>query len=171
VTANDANLGHAYARNRAIGIRAAYAHLAQVPSTWTISDASVAGHAIRLYTLKGDSRISLVFLKLPDGNFDGNEWSNNNYQSLQKLLMGTIPQIDAIDGSNKFTKVSLQRTLLKIILNYRPHELRTQDTNEFILWDHSDHRAVASLVKGANILYTTPHVFIYYIDYMDIFLT
>ena len=35
--------------------------------------------------------------------------------------------------------------------------------------DHSDHRAVASLVERAHIRYTAPHTFISYIDYIDLF--
>jgi LmbE family N-acetylglucosaminyl deacetylase len=169
VTAGDANLGLPYSKSRANGARSAYAQMARVLSPqWAISDASIPGHPIPVYTLQSHSKISLVFLKLPDGNFYGEGFSNNNYQSLQKLLAGTIYDIRAIDGSNKFTKLSLQSTLLKLIRDYRPDEIRTQDTN-FVVWDHSDHRAVASLVESANMRYTTPHTFVSYIDYIDLF--
>jgi LmbE family N-acetylglucosaminyl deacetylase len=168
VTAGDANLGLAYAKDRAIGARAAYAQMANLPSAWTISDATVSGHPIPVYTLRGNAKISLVFLKLPDGNFDGSGFSNNNYQSLQKLLTGVIPDIKAIDGSNVFTEASLRRTILQLIRDFRPNELRTQDTG-FSIWDHSDHRAVASLVKSAHVQYVVTHSFFSYIDYMSLF--
>jgi LmbE family N-acetylglucosaminyl deacetylase len=83
-------------------------------------------------------------------------------------LWGTIREIDPIDGSNSFTATSLQSTLLKLIKEYRPDTLRTQDI-DFVFWDHSDHRAVASLVENAHMRYTAPHTFISYIDYMDLF--
>jgi hypothetical protein len=168
VTAGDANLGLPYSNSRAKGARSAYARMAHVPSAWTISDAFISGHAITIYSLRSYSRISLVFLKLPDGNFGGDGFSNNNYQSLRKLLAGAISDVRAIDGSNRFTNASLQSTLLKLIKDYRPDKLRTQDTNSGVT-DHSDHRAVASLVERAHMRYTAPHTFISYIDYIDLF--
>jgi LmbE family N-acetylglucosaminyl deacetylase len=168
VTAGDANLGLHYSNRRAKGIRSAYARMAHAPSAWTISDAFISGHTIPIYTLQSHSKISLVFLKLADGNFDGDGFSKNNYQSLRKLLAGTISDIRAIDGSNRFTKSSLQSTLLKLIKDYRPDKLRTQDTNTGVV-DHSDHRAIASLVERAHMRYTAPHTFVSYVDYIDLF--
>jgi LmbE family N-acetylglucosaminyl deacetylase len=69
---------------------------------------------------------------------------------------------------NKFNKDDLDSTLLKLIKDYRPDKLRTQDTNSAVLWDHSDHRAVASLVERAHMRYTAPHNFISYVDYIDL---
>jgi GlcNAc-PI de-N-acetylase len=168
VTAGDANLGVPYSRRRAKGARSAYAQMAGAPSAWTVSDAFIPGHPIPIYTLAAHPKVSLVFLKLPDGNFDGKGFSSNGYQSLRKLLAGSISNITAIDGSNRFTKASLQNTLLTLIKNYRPDELRTQDTNSGDV-DHSDHRAVASLVESVHIYYTVPHTFTSYIDYIDLF--
>jgi LmbE family N-acetylglucosaminyl deacetylase len=168
VTAGDAGKGRRYWTSREDGIRSAYALMAGVSSPWTISDPFSSGHAITIHTLRSHSKISLVFLRLPDGNFDGGGWWKNNYQSLRKLLAGTIKEIRAIDGSNRFTEVSLQSTLLKLIKDYRPDTLRTQDTNSAVLWDHSDHRAVASLVERAHMQYTARHTFISYVDYMDL---
>jgi LmbE family N-acetylglucosaminyl deacetylase len=168
VTAGDAGKGLPYSESRAEGARSAYAQMANVKSTWTISDAHIPRRPIRIYTLQGHPEISLVFLNLPDGDFDGGGFRNDRYQSLQKLLQDTIPKIEPIDGSESFTKTSLHTTLLKLIKNYRPDTLRTQDIN-FVIWDHSDHRAVASLAEGANMQYTTPHTFISYRDYITLF--
>jgi hypothetical protein len=111
VTAGDADLGLPYSNSRVKGVRSAYARMAHVSSAWTISDAFISGHAIPIHTLRSHSKISLVFLKLPDGNFDGNGFSNNNYQSLRKLLAGTISDIRTIDGSNRFTKAACRALL------------------------------------------------------------
>lgn len=129
------------------------------------------GYSRALFLAKssiGHPKISLVFLNLPDGDFDGDGFSNNHYQSLQKLLWGTVPEINPIDGSKSFTKASLHSILLKLIRDYRPDTLRTQDIN-FVIWDHSDHRAVAFLAESANMRYTAPHTFISYRDYIDLF--
>jgi hypothetical protein len=169
VTAGDAGKGCCYWKSREDGIRSAYALMAGVSSPWTISDVFISGHRITIHTLRSHSKISLVFLRLPDGNFDGGGWPKNNYQSLRKLLAVTINDITAIDGSNSFNKADdLESTLLKLIKDYRPDKLRTQDINSAVLWDHSDHRAVASLVERADMRYTAPHTFISYVDYIDL---
>jgi hypothetical protein len=98
VTAGDAGKGCCYWKSREDGIRSAYALMAGVSSPWTISDAFISGHGITIHTLRSHSKISLVFLRLPDGNFDGGGWPKNNYQSLRKLLAGTIKEIRAIEG-------------------------------------------------------------------------
>ena len=171
VTAGQAKHWLRYAKSREKGIRYAYAYMANanVKSAWTISDALIPGHRIPIYTLRGHSKISLVFLKLPDGDFGGDAFKKTSYKSLRKLLAGTINDITAIDGSNSFNKDDLESTLLKLIKDYRPDMLRTQDTNSAVLWDHSDHWAVASLVERAHRRYTAPHTFISYVDYIDLF--
>ena len=71
VTAGDAARGTAYWQARESGSRAAYARMAGVPDVWTTTDAGVAGHPIPLLTLAGDPRVSLAFMRLPDGNRRG----------------------------------------------------------------------------------------------------
>ena len=106
VTAGDADLGLPYSNSRVKGVRSAYARMAHVSSAWTISDALIPGHRIPIYTLRGHSKISLVFLKLPDGDFGGDGFKKTSYKSLRKLLAGTISDIRTIDGSNRFTKAA-----------------------------------------------------------------
>src|SRR6476469_8273274 len=58
-TAGDNGESRTYWSGREIGVQAAYASMAGVANSWTISDAGVAGHPITLMTLNGSPGISL----------------------------------------------------------------------------------------------------------------
>ena len=105
VTAGDANQTADYWTSRENGVRAAYAELAGVANTWTTTDAGIAGHPIPVATLDGATKISLAFMRLPDGFPDGSGGSNNGYQSLQKLYGGVLNTITTVDGSSSYTSI------------------------------------------------------------------
>ena len=167
VTAGDANLGPGYAEDRMIGARAAYASMAGVPSDWSTSSIVVSGRHLLLYTLNGDPQITLVFLALPDGQFFGGGFAHNKHQSLRKLVAGKIPAITSIDGSETYTLDELKATLLELISEYQPDQLRAQDYRKYVL-DHSDHHAVANLVLAVEPQIIVPHVFTAYRDYVTL---
>jgi len=52
---------------REAGVEAAYAQMAGVANSWTMTDAGVAGHPMPLLTLARRPNISLVFMRLPQG--------------------------------------------------------------------------------------------------------
>lgn len=166
VTAGDDNRGGGYADDRITGAQAAYATMAGAPSEWSNSETSVSGHRVTIHTLQGAPRLTLVFLNLPDGSFDGNGFSKNRHQSLRKLLRKTISDITTIDGSDTYTLEGLSEVLLKLITDYRPDQLRAQDDGHD--FNHSDHRAVAKLVHAADHQYLAPHAFTTYRDYITI---
>ncbi|HEU0257616.1 MAG TPA: PIG-L family deacetylase, partial [Microbacteriaceae bacterium] len=107
VTSGDDGLPSWYWQSRESGVQAAYAQMAGVANRWSTSDASVPGHPIVLKTLRSAPEISLVFLRLPDGQMDGSGSADNNYESLQKLYQHVIGTIHAIDGSTSYTEASL----------------------------------------------------------------
>ena len=82
---------------------AAYAEMAGVANTWTQSDAGVAGHPMPVMTLSADPNLSLVFMRLPDGNVDGSGFAAQNFESLQKLYTGAVSQMTTVDGSSSYT--------------------------------------------------------------------
>ncbi|KUM33473.1 PIG-L family deacetylase [Arthrobacter sp. EPSL27] len=166
VTAGDANDSEDYWSAREDGVKAAYAHLAGVPDTWSVSDAGVAGHPIPVATLDGAPRLSLTFMRLPDGYRDGRGGSNYGNQSLQKLYTGLIGNITAVNGSSSYTLAGLQGTLLALITSYQPDRISTLDfAGTYGDGDHSDHHTVAYLVHAAHQLYTTPHTITGYQGY------
>ena len=71
VTAGDAGLDQTYWSSREKGTEAGYASMAGVSNAWTQADAGVPGHPMPLVTLAGNPRVSLVFMRLPDGAPDG----------------------------------------------------------------------------------------------------
>jgi hypothetical protein len=169
VTAGDAGKGSAYWRQRSVGAQDAYARMAQTPSAWTHSDAGVDGHRIEVYTLQGHPHISLVFLRLPDGDYFGDGFPTNGSQSLAKLRDKRIPTITSVDGINAYTRENLEDVIFSLLSAYGPEQIRIQDVAVQAYADHSDHSAVALMVKKIDSRYTFRHRLTSYRDYVDVF--
>lgn len=167
MTAGDDNRSTSYWQGRENGEKAAYAYMANTANSWVTSTLNVNNHFLTVSTLLNNPTISLVFFRLPDGNTDGSGFSNNNYQSLQKLWTGSIGTIAAIDGSSTYTKTDLISTLTAVLNVFLPEVIRTQDYKDTIntTTDHSDHFISAYLTNSAQQQYSTPHTFTGYYDY------
>jgi LmbE family N-acetylglucosaminyl deacetylase len=158
VTAGDANDTATYWAGREAGVQAAYAQMSGLANTWTTADAGVAGHPVPVRTLAGRPQVSLAFLRLPDGQMDGSGGSRNNFASLQKLQTGSLASIGAVDGSSQYTKADLVTTLVTLMTGFAPTRINTLDyAGSYGDGDHSDHHAVAYLVREAEARYTAPH--------------
>jgi LmbE family N-acetylglucosaminyl deacetylase len=168
VTAGDDGQGTSYWQGRENGMLAAYAEMAGVANTWSQADAGVSAHPMPLYTLTGDSSVSLVFMLLPDGNVDGSGFASTGNVSLQDLWTGTISSIKTVDGSSSYTKSSLISTITSLMAGFQPGQIRTQDyVGAYGDGDHSDHHSVAYLTQAAQQQYNTSHAFTGYQDYPD----
>ncbi len=171
VTAGDAGAGMSHATSRENGAEAAYAEMAGVADNWTQSDAGVSGHPMVLQTLAAKPNISIVFIRLPDGNIGtGAGYPSTGFESLQKLWggtsVGTISTIHAIDGSTSYTRQGLIDTLLSLFQSFQPATIDVQDyVGTFGDGDHSDHHASAYFAREAHKRYTTAHTFVGYMDY------
>jgi len=166
LTAGDANDAEAYWSAREDGVKAAYAQLAGVADSWTTADAGIAGHPIPVATLDGATKLSLAFMRLPDGFRDGRGGSDYGYQSLQKLYSGAISTITAVNDSSSYTLPELRATLLSLMNSYQPDRISTLDfAGHYGDGDHSDHHTVAYLVLAAQQLYTSPHTITGYEGY------
>ncbi|MBO0729869.1 MAG: PIG-L family deacetylase, partial [Acidimicrobiaceae bacterium] len=167
VTAGDDGLAQSYWSSRENGTKAAYAEIAGVANSWTQSDAGVAGHPIPVMTLSADPNISLVFMRLPDGNVDGSGFNLQGFQSLEKLYTGAIPQMTADDGSTSYTLGTLISTLSSLVTSFSPDTIWTQDyAGSFGDGDHSDHHTVAYLTQDVSRAWTTTtHTLTGYMDY------
>lgn len=166
VTTGDAARGTAYWHGRELGSRAAYARMAGVPDEWTTSDAGIPGHPAPLLTLTADPRVSLVFLRLPDGNRRGTGMQVHDHESLMRLWQGLIPTISAVDDSSTYTADTLTTALTTLVDAFRPTTVRTQDwTIPFQTGDNADHTATALFVREADRGTTTPHVLLAYGGY------
>ena len=117
-------------------------------------------------TLKNDPTVSLVFMRLPDGNVDGSGFASTDNESLQKLWQGDISQIDAVDGSSSYTKQQLIDTLAALMTSFGPGTVRTQDfLGSYGDGDHSDHHSTAYFVNAASPHYAGSHQLVGYLDY------
>ena len=166
VTAGDAARDRAYWTGRERGSMAAYARMAGVADRWTTADAGVPGTPIRLHTLVDAPHVSVVFMRLPDGNRTGSGMMDHHHESLMRLWRGDIATIHAVDGSASYTAVSLRQTLTTLMSAYQPTTIRTQDwTIAFGTGDNADHTATALFVQQAHREYDAAHSVIAYEGY------
>lgn len=150
LTTGDAAREEAYWRLREDGIRAAYATMAGAEDAWTASTTVVGDVALATETLDAAPGISLVFLRLPDGNRQGTGNLIHDHQSLRRLWLGEIPEIDAVDGTASYDLESLRTTVTSLVDDFAPQTVRTQDwTLEFRTGDNADHTAAGLLVQSA----------------------
>lgn len=156
VTAGDAGQDANYWTSRERGARAAYAFMAGVADDW--EQRTISSRGLHLLTLKADQRISLVFMRLPDGMQRGTGAKRNQGQSLKKLWRGDIASMTAVDGTNTYSKTQLVETLTELMFLTRPGTVRTLDyVNGFNDTDHSDHHAVGYLTRQASRQYSTQY--------------
>ncbi len=154
ITAGDAGKEEVYWKSREEGCKSSVELCRPVsPETnlW-LKKKSFSGREIAAWNLPG---FSCYFLRLPDGNLDGNGFESNWHESLQKLLENKIETIQTKDGQT-FNKAELIRLLEEIILyesgnsvegrmNYpNPDLVKNFD-------DHSDHIAAGLLMDSCKI--------------------
>ncbi len=159
-TAGDAGANQAYWTGRESGVQAAYAKMAAVANSWSTADAGMPGRAMTVHTLRDAPSVSLIFLRLPDGNIDGSGFPSTDQQTLQKLYRGDISTIAPVDGSPSYTKAQLADVLLFLMNDYQPDSIVTLDeVGVYGDGDHSDHHTVAYLTQQAHVRYARPHGF------------
>jgi LmbE family N-acetylglucosaminyl deacetylase len=168
VTAGDSGDGMGYGSIRERGIAAAYAQMAGTANTWRVGDAGLVGHPSTLLTLQDRPTVSLVFLRLPNANSEGADlgYASHNFETLQKLWKGLIPQIATVDGASVYTRSELTTGLTTLMNAFQPATIRTQDyIGSFGDGDHPDHHAAAYFARAAHTAYTRSHVLVGYLDY------
>lgn len=171
LTNGDDNLGNTYALSRETGAKAAYAYMASQPNNWlpdsfNIVDSAGVAHTMSGFTMRGQSRISLIFMRLPDGNVDGSGFSDGGFTSLMKLWLSTIPSMTSTNGDS-YTDDTIKDVLTKLMTKFQPNHLNIQDyVGAFGDGDHADHHAGAYYAELASRAYTTPHTLTGYLDYL-----
>jgi hypothetical protein len=126
----------------------------------------VAGHAVTVATLAADPRISLVFMRLPDGGVNGAGFERYGFQSMMQLWFGTHPSpgrpsitsMTTVDGSATYDFPGLVTTLNALIGEFGPSQIATQNlAGGFFQGDHQDHIATAYFVREAASTYAPSH--------------
>jgi LmbE family N-acetylglucosaminyl deacetylase len=166
VTAGDAARDETYWSGRERGSLAAYAQMAGVADVWSTTDAGVPGTSVRMQTLVGAPQISVVFMRLPDGNRTGAGMIVHHHESLMRLWQGSIASVHAVDGSATYTGASLRSTLTALMTAFGPTTVRTLDwTIAFGTGDNADHTATGLFVQQAHRDYDSAHTVVAYEGY------
>ena len=153
ITAGDAGDGIAYYLSRQDGAEAAYAEMTGTKDLWTQKTIQLASNEyVTFANLEADSKITLVFMHLPDGGIQGQGFKLNNFQSIDKLYGGSIKTITTVDSQSVYTTDSLESALTNLMLFFGPSEIRTQSTyggGKGPITDHPDHNTVGRLATVA----------------------
>ncbi len=173
LTAGDDGNQKSYWANREKGSESAYDTL-DGPNTdvWMKNTVKLSDHQyLTIAEPQNNPRISLIFLRLPDGNLNSSGFRAYNFESLQSLENGKIAKIHSVDNVSDYTSQELIDTLTGLIKLYHPDEVDTQAPVNMSLEhpDHSDHLAAGRYARSAIIKYDSSNVGIpavkYYIGY------
>lgn len=166
LTAGDAGAEEEYWAGREQGVARAYAQMAGLPDVWSVVDAGVTGRDVHAVTLDAAPQISLVFLRLPDGDRTGAGMPRHGHQSLRRLWEGDMTTMTAVDGSETYTAGELRDTVQALIDHLRPTTVRTLDwTLAYGTGDSADHTAAALITREAARRSTVPHTLLAYDGY------
>ena len=172
LTAGDAGRAVSYWGKREDGAEAAYAQMAGVANQWTSSQIDVNGNTLRLETLKGQPKISIVYLRLPDGGTGGAGFSMYGSHSLTKLWRSvkggspSLSSIEAVDDSETYNFADLVDTLTGLMDSFEPSQVATQNYTQALVGpDHADHVATAKFTQEAAAQYGEAHRLLAFEDY------
>ena len=159
ITAGDGGTDGSYWLSREQGSQAAYATMTGSNNIWIQRIVKLADNQfVVIASPKGDPKISLIFMRLPDGNLKGEGFPAHHYQSLAKLLVGRINTINSLDKQSSYNKNQLIAAFSTLMYTYQPAEIRTQANYASSQYpDHSDHVATGQYVQMATQLYEQQH--------------
>ncbi|HSX00293.1 MAG TPA: PIG-L family deacetylase [Patescibacteria group bacterium] len=158
VTAGDAGSGSFYWLNREQAVEAAYAKMLGVGNDiWVRRIVRLTeGQYVTVANPRGNTRVSLIFMNLPDGNLKGEGFPSSNFASLVRLESGRIKGMRTVDGQSSYTSDQLIDGLTDLMHVYQPAAIRTQSNYSGGPFpDHSDHQAVGRYTKKAYEQYET----------------
>jgi hypothetical protein len=155
LTAGDAGLKDFYWLSRERGSQDAYSHMTiENDDLWIKRIVKFTEtEFITIATPKNNPKISLIFMHLPDGNFDGSGFVRSDKESLTKLYAHKIGSIHSVDKQSTYSSEQLTTALVSLIKYYQPSLVRSQSTersfkNDLYL-DHSDHITTGLFAQNA----------------------
>jgi LmbE family N-acetylglucosaminyl deacetylase len=151
MTAGDAGSSSVYWLSREHGSEAAYAEMDDTTNIWVQRIVELNNHEfVMVANPRGNSKISLVFMHLPDGNLKGQGFAATHFESLAKLDAGTVKSMQSVDGQSSYSAQDLTNALISLMYAYQPTEIQTQSNLISTVYpDHSDHMAVGRFVQKA----------------------
>jgi LmbE family N-acetylglucosaminyl deacetylase len=155
LTAGDSGHDQFYWQDREKGSQAAYTAMAGSDSLWVQRIVKLSDHAFATVTNpRGNTKISTIYLHLPDGGLRGEGFPSSKRETLAQLDNGTLKTIHSVDKQSTYTQQELISSLSAIMHLYQPASIRTQaDYQNGSYPDHPDHIAAGSLAQKAYNLY------------------
>lgn len=174
VTSGDDGQGSQYWLDREKGSEAAYNSMLGLSqdTVWAQRTLKIAdGEFATVVNPKGNRDVSILFLRLPDGNLTGKGFKSVGYSSLANLMSGKQTTIKSVDDQSAYTTDTLKKSLTTLMEIYTPNIINTQiPTNLSKQYaDHSDHLTVGRYVDEAFAQYANKSQVIlkHYIGYPE----
>ncbi len=152
VTAGDAGKSMEYVQARELGILRAYNSMRGQEGLWHADEITLdTGLHIRRLSPDGDARISVTYIRLPDGNISDGGFAATGFATLSKLLDGSLASLAPMDGGPAIDRDHLVASLREVADAVHPSRTLTHIPrgSAFAPGDHPDHSAVGSLVREA----------------------
>ncbi|HSX46425.1 MAG TPA: PIG-L family deacetylase, partial [Patescibacteria group bacterium] len=168
LTSGDAGYGRLYWLSREHGSEAAYSKMLKQDNLWIQRTIKLADHQfVTVVNPRGNQKIMLVFMHLPDGNLWGQGFPQEKNESLQHLESGSLPIIHSVDGQSSYSSTDLDQALAALFRTFGPTEIHTQlPENASVEYpDHSDHIAAGGYAERAHNLDDPSIPIHYYVGY------
>jgi LmbE family N-acetylglucosaminyl deacetylase len=152
LTAGDSGADSHYWLGRESGAEDAYSSMLGVDSVWEERLIRLkSGQLVTIASPRSNAKISLIFMRLPDGNVRGGGFNSQHFSSITKLQSGIINSLKTTDNESSYTLDELQKALVSLLIHYGPSSIRTQSSHEVVSPnpDHSDHITASKLAKKA----------------------
>ena len=153
LTDGDAGRGRDYARGRVEGIHRAYDVLRGASSPWTETEVTLpSGATVSVHQPVDDTRVSLVFLHLPDGNLNGQGYPATGEVSLAKLAADKVAALPPSTGGAPLSWSAIVASLRDLIGAYQPESFFTHvpgSANALAKGDHADHAITGIIARKA----------------------
>lgn len=152
LTAGDAGKGLDYTHARELGILRAYNNMRGSDGLWDSTVVTLdAGLRLERLTPQGDPRLSVMFVRLPDGNITDGGFDATGHATLSRLLDGGIATLAPIDGGPAVDRAQLSAALSEIAGALHPVRTLTHVPrgSAYAPGDHPDHSAVGTLVRDS----------------------
>lgn len=153
LTGSDAGMGLDYAFGREDGLRDSYDVLLGGPREWEQRSLTLANHlTLAISRPIEDPRVTLFFLRLPDGGLNTGGFESTGWTSLPQLLQGKISELHMIDTGAPVTLDAITSTVVELYNAYLPATVlahlpgRAEGTSG----DHPDHQVTGDIVMNAT---------------------
>ena len=125
---------------------ATYNPVDDLATYYTCGNHTYNGFPVRLCTMTQNTKVSLVFLRLPDGDV-ASLWATNAGAPFFVTPVSTLATADAV---NTYTRSAFIATLAAVFADFAPERIGTMDSTLAYGFDHEDHVASALFALEAT---------------------